>query len=126
MIPADPQEIQQEIARLLIEVANADTELTRISYERDMVEAVIALELLSQKDDAGKPVFSNDKARDYAITATKYANPEYKNFNDQYIETYRKRQCLLAEVESLKLMVRLSIGLCLATEDFRKELTSER
>lgn len=105
-----PVAIQEQRAA----VRKAKEELTRAEGERDFLEAEMTAEISAAVNEAGKPMYSNDKARAAELVRQKAANPEYQSvaraaqaaeyrFNEAQDELYR----LQDEFRSVRDIVRL-------------------
>jgi hypothetical protein len=92
----------QEIELILCDVAELSARVAGIREDMRIVEMRALADVLSETSEAGKPVYSNDKQRDVALTARLFADKEYRDWQYELRTLDLERQIKLARVERLR------------------------
>lgn len=91
-----------EIELILCDVAELSARLAGLREDMRIVEMRALAAVLAEVNEAGKPVYSNDKQRDVALTALLFADKEYRDWQFEVRTLDLERQLKLARVERLR------------------------
>lgn len=83
-----------------------------LEHRRELVSlhaAQIKAEIISAKSDTGKPLYSNDAARDCAITAALAGDETYQDFISEADDAERLKTELAAKLERLRAEYRIAL-----------------
>lgn len=101
------REHPQKIEELQIELARVNTELQTIRDEIAGKEALLTLDVVTAKDETGKPLYSNESLRAAALTLAKEQSPELNELKTREKNLDQIRSELYARLERLRLEFKL-------------------
>jgi hypothetical protein len=101
------REHPRKIEELSLEIARVSAELQDVREEIGSREAFMALEVATARDEAGKPLYSNESLRAAALTLAKEQSEEIKALRHQEKTFEQNRSEMFARLERLRLEFKL-------------------
>jgi predicted nucleic acid-binding Zn-ribbon protein len=97
----------QKIEELQIEIARVSSELQTAREEIGNREALLTLDVVSTRDEAGKPLYPNEALRSAALTLARENSEELKDLRNREKLLEQTRSELFARLERLRLEFKL-------------------
>lgn len=101
------REHPQKIEELQIEIARAGAELQTIRDEIGNREALMTLDIVTARDESGKPLYSNESLRNAALTLAKEQSEELNELKTREKALEQTRSEMFARLERLRLEFKL-------------------
>lgn len=101
------REHPRKIEELQIEIARVGGELETVRGEIGRREALITLDVVTARDEGGKPLYSNESLRTAALTLAKEQSEELNDFKIRERTLEQTRSELFARLERLRLEFKL-------------------
>ena len=101
------REHPQKIEELQIELSRATSELQTIREEIGGREALLTLDVVTAKDETGKPLYSNESLRAAALILAKEQSAEINELKTREKSLEQTRSELFARLERLRLEFKL-------------------
>ena len=101
------REHPQKIEELQIELARVSAELQTIREEIGSREALLTLDVVTAKDESGKPLYSNESLRAAALTLAKEQSVELNELKIREKTLDQTRSEMFARLERLRLEFKL-------------------
>ena len=101
------REHPQKIEELQIEIARVGAELQAVREEIGSREALMTLDIVTARDESGKPLYSNESLRAAALTLAKEQSEELNELKNREKALEQTRGELFARLERLRLEFKL-------------------
>lgn len=101
------REHPQKIEEIQIEIARVGTELQTVREEIGNREALMTLDVVTARDESGKPLYSNESLRVAALTLAKEQSDELNDLKTREKALEQNRSELFARLERLRLEFKL-------------------
>ncbi|MDQ4123185.1 MAG: hypothetical protein M3209_17245 [Acidobacteriota bacterium] len=101
------REHPQKIEELQIEIARITSELQTIREELGSREALMTLDVVTARDESGKPLYSNELLRTAALTLAKEQSEELKDLKIREKIIEQTRSEMFARLERLRMEFKL-------------------
>ena len=101
------REHPQKIEEIQIEIARVGTELQTVREEIGKLEALMTLDVVTARDEGGKPLYSNESLRAAALTLAKEQSEELNELKTREKTLDQRRSELFARLERLRLEFKL-------------------
>jgi hypothetical protein len=101
------REHPRKIEELSLEIARLDAELQDVREEIGSREAFMTLEIGAARDEAGKPLYSNETLRAAALTLAKEQSEDTKALRHQEKTLEQTRSEMFARLERLRFEFKL-------------------
>ena len=115
------QETRKDLLQVIEGIADVDRKRLKIRRERDnildrtrVIHAQLVLDIASAKDESGKPLYSNEQARQAALTLRWAENEDSQRLTKRQRELYEEDDSLAIEHNRLidrKELLMLELGL---------------
>ena len=101
------REHPQKIEELQIEIARVTAELQTVRDQIGNREALMTLEIVTARDDDGKPLYSNESLRAAALALAKEQSEELNSLKNREKALEQNRSEFFARLERLRLEFKL-------------------
>lgn len=101
------REHPEKIEQTSLEIAGLNERLQTLREQIGRQEALMTLEIVTAKDDLGKPLYPNESLRNAALVLSKDQSDELQNLINEEREIERSRAELYARLERLRLEFKL-------------------
>ena len=101
------REHPEKIEQVSLEIANVTESLQNVRDQIGKQEAVLTLEIVTAKDEAGKPLYPNESLRNAALTLLKDQSEELQKLIFEERAYEKKRAEFFASLERLRLEFKL-------------------
>ncbi len=101
------REHPQKIEELQIEIARVGSELQTIREDIGKREALMTLDVITARDESGKPLYSNESLRNAALTLAKEQSEELNELKTGEKALEQTRSEMFARLERLRLEFKL-------------------
>jgi hypothetical protein len=107
-MPMD-EETRQELLQITDDLADlrrrqheGSRRLSQLQDEMGLIRAQALLDIAQEKDESGKPRYSNQKVRDAELTLRLHKNPQYRMLSTEYSELLDDHQAIYIESSRLQ------------------------
>jgi predicted nucleic acid-binding Zn-ribbon protein len=101
------REHPQKIEELQLQIADLNRDLDDVREKVATREALMTIEIVTARDETGKPLYSNESMRAAAVTLAKNNSEELRNLWEQENNFEYKKSELFARLERLRLEFKL-------------------
>lgn len=101
------REHPQKIEELQIEIARIGAELQTVREKIGSREALMTLDVVTARDEGGKPLYSNESLRAAALTLAKENDEELSSLKSQEKTLEQNRSEMFARLERFRLEFKL-------------------
>lgn len=101
------REHPEKIEQISLEIAGLNEKLQSLRDQIGNQEALMTLEIVTAKDEQGKPLYPNESLRNAALVLSKHQSEELQSLISEEREIDRRRAASFARLERLRLEFKL-------------------